>query len=432
VKRWWAAYLLLGAAVFAVHFHLARTAGPSPSPSFLLGHFGVAFLLYLAGLRAARRLGEAGHRASLLWAFGISAAVLAAYLTAPFLLSPEVHRYRWDGKVAEAGWNPYQVSPDDPELAGLRSTMDQPIPDPEEKGLYPPLAELVFYGLARWGHDSLFHYRLLTSIFTLLSGLMFLPLCRTMGVPVTRVTVLLWNPLLLMEAGVNAHIEPLGIFFLLASLALLVRRHQLSPTGFLALATLVRGYPIALLPLYVRRVPPYRLLLFFLVLLAGSLPFIGAGRELVTGVREFLATARVNPGPFLLIEAAAKAVGRADWARPIAALLGFGIAGWIYFTDDGTGASILRRGFYLALPPLVLGPVIHPWSMLWLLPFVALADREHPLRMAGLLLTGTVALVYAFPPGSDLPGIVPLLEFGPAFLLAGWGLWRHTRRRAAA
>jgi hypothetical protein len=180
----------------------------------------------------------------------------------------------------------------------------------------------------------------------------------------------------------------------------------------------------------VRRVPPYRLLLFFLVLLAGSLPFIGAGRELMTGLQEFLATARENPGPFLLIEAAAKAVGHGDWARPFAALLGFGIAVSIYLTDDGTGASILRRGFYLALPPLVLGPVIHPWSMLWLLPFVAFAEREHPLRMAGLLLTGTVALVYAYPPGSELPGIVPLLEFGPPFLLAAWGLWRQARTRA--
>ena len=247
----------------------------------------------------------------------------------------------------------------------------------------------------------------------------------------TRVAVFLWHPLLLIETGLNAHIEPLGIFFLLASLALLIGGHELTPTGLLGLSSLVRGYSLVFFPLYLRRVPTYRLLLFFLVLLAGYLPFIAAGAELWKGMQHYLATARVNPGPFVILEGAMRALGHPNWARPTAGLIGLAIALGLYVTDDGSGASILRRGFYFALPALLIGPVVAPWSVLWLIPFVALVGADHPLKIAGLTLTGTVILAYLAGPGGRLPTPIAWLEFAPPVLLAAWGIFRRVRRGRA-
>jgi len=428
VKRWWAAYLVLGLAQVAVHLHFAATGGLSPKPSSLILHFGLAFACYLGALRSARRLGESGRRLPVLWVFAVAFVVLLGYLRAPSLVSHEVDRYRWEGMVARAGLNPYQVAPQDPEVLQLRENAHFAVPDSGQTGLYPPLAELTFYEMARADTDSVFHYRLLSSAMVLLAGLVFLPLCRAARVPITRLAVFLWHPLLLMETGLNAHIEPMAIFFLLASLALLIEGHQFTPTGLLALATLVRGYPIIFFPLYLRRVPPYRLLLFFVVVLAGCLPFIAAGSAMLKGLEAYVTTARFNPGLFVLFEHLARAVGHPSWARWVALGLGLCIGLGIYVTDNGTGASILRRGFYLALPALLLGPVIVPWSVLWLIPFVALVEPEHPLKLAGLVFTGTVILGYLTGPDGHLSLPIALLEFLPPVLLAAWGIARRVRR----
>jgi hypothetical protein len=426
LKRWWAVFLISGIATVGVHYHLAAT-GTAENLYPVLLHFGVAFFLYLASLPAARHLGHRHPVPVLLWVFAVAAGSFAAYLHSDLLLSSEVSRYQWDGIVAESGYNPYEVFPDDPELAPLRDSFDKRIPHHERKGLYAPLAELFFFAMNRYGTDSLFHYRAVFSLMALLCGLAFLPLCRAAGVPQTRVTVFLWHPLLILETGANAHLETLSLCFVLLGLSLLIGGHQLSPVGSLAVATLIRPYPIALFPLFLRRIPPYRIVLFFLVLIVGTLPFVGAGRELWSGITDFAHHARFNPGPYLLVEWVFEILSRPEWTRPAIALLGLSIAVALYFTDDGTNAAILRRAFYLSLPPVLLGPVVNPWYMLWILPFLALVGRRNPLRMAILYLTGSVFLAYVHLEWGFIPTWVTWLEFGPVGLLAVLGIWSQGR-----
>jgi hypothetical protein len=426
--RWWAIYLLTGLITIGVHGHLSRAteSGPDLVKPMLL-HFGVAFLVYLVALRAARRLRAAPAVPVVLWCFVVAALSHFAYLSSSVLLSPEVNRYRWDGMVAEAGYNPYRVAPDDPELAPLRAEFPDEIEDPGRKGLYPPLAELFFYGMARLGTDSVFHYRAFLSLMSLLCGLALLPLCRGAGVPLSRVTVFLWHPLLVLETAANAHLETLGIFFLLLSLSLLITGHQLSPMGFIGLSTLVKPYPLALLPLYFRRVPLYRVLPYFLVVLVGSVPFLGAGRDLLSGALEFASLARFNPGPYILAEELFTVLGRPEWTRAAIGMLGLVMAGVLYLTDDGSSASILRRAFYLALPPLLLGPVIKPWYVVWLIPFLALVSPGNPMRFAILYLSGSVGLGYLQLLWGQLPAWVSWVEFGPVALLGIGGAWTWFR-----
>jgi alpha-1,6-mannosyltransferase len=416
--RWWGILLAAGVITVLIHVRLARIAGPHPDVERVLVYFGFLFAVYLAALPAARRLDAAGRGRALLWIFAVGAVSLGAYLTSPLRLSGEVDRYRWDGEVARRGYNPYQVTPDDPDLVAIRTQFPVEIAHGERRPPYPPLAEYFFYGMARLGLDSVFWYRVVFSAAALLCALVFLPLCRAAGVPATRVAVFLWHPLLILETGANAHIETLPLFFLLVSLFLLVRRHQITPTASLAVATLLRTYPIALLPLYFRRVPPYRLVLYAVILGLGSVPFLGAGREIVGGLVEFLRVGRLNPGPYLAVEWLFRMLGRPEWTRAAVALAGGAIAVILYLTDDGTPRSILTRAFYLAVPPLVLGPVVAPWYLVWLLPFLALTSRTNPLRMAMLYLSGSVILGYLTIPWGTLPAWVTWLEFGPAALLA--------------
>jgi hypothetical protein len=337
-----------------------------------------------------------------------------------------VHRYRWDGAAAEAGYNPYEVTPDTPILEPIREEIGAPVPRPGRGALYPPLAELLFYAMARFNMNDVIHYRILFSALAFLGGLAFRPLCRGAGVPVTRVIVFLWHPLLILETAANAHIEALAVFFVLASLSLLINRHQLTPVAALAVAVLTKAYPLAMLPLYIRRVPAYRILLFFLMLVGACLPFIGAGRELWQGVFDYMGHARFNPGLYLGFEALFGFLGHPEWTRIAVAGAGLAVAFYLYVTDDGSNASILRRGFYLVLPPLLLGPVLQPWYLLWLIPFLALVGPRNPIRMAFLYLSGSVFLSYLALDWGHLPWWIPVMELGPVPLLAAWG-FRKTR-----
>ena len=70
--------------------------------------------------------------------------------------------------------------------------------------------------------------------------------------------------------------------------------------------------------------------------------------------------------------------------------------------------------------------------MVWLVPFVALVGPDHPLKLAGITLTGTVILGYLAPPGEALPLPLGLLEFVPPVLLAVLGLIKRAQRGRAA
>ncbi len=94
------------------------------------------------------------------WSLGLAlAAGLAArllVLAGPPLMSTDLYRYVWDGRVQAAGINPYLYIPADPALAGLRdegggaeaifANMNRADTAPT---IYPPAAQLLFAAIGR-------------------------------------------------------------------------------------------------------------------------------------------------------------------------------------------------------------------------------------------------------------------------------------------
>ena len=82
---------------------------------------------------------------------GVALAMRLPVLFAPPFLSSDVFRYVWDGKVQNAGIDPYRFVPADPALARLRDTAIYPRVNRAEiaRTIYPPFAEAVFALVAR-------------------------------------------------------------------------------------------------------------------------------------------------------------------------------------------------------------------------------------------------------------------------------------------
>ena len=69
-----------------------------------------------------------------------------------FPVSNDVYRYIWEGFIQNQGFNPYQVAPNDPLLAGLiqgdMATIWQQINHKDLSAAYPPLMMLLFRTLS--------------------------------------------------------------------------------------------------------------------------------------------------------------------------------------------------------------------------------------------------------------------------------------------
>ena len=107
-------------------------------------------------------------------------------------------------------------------------------------------------------------------------------------------------------------------------------------------------------------------------------------------------------------------------AVAVAALLWAAAVAWSARREP-VASGLPRQALWILGGVLLLSPTLHPWYLLWVLPWAAL------LASPGWLLLGaTILLTYAGPPG-DVPGWLKWIVFLPP---AAVGFWEAARGRA--
>ena len=94
---------------------------------------------------AARLATRRGASVFAILVFGAALLRLAFVMQTP-TLSGDVYRYIWDGRVINAGFNPYLHVPADPALTALRDPKQFYLIDKRDYAvtIYPPVAEAIF------------------------------------------------------------------------------------------------------------------------------------------------------------------------------------------------------------------------------------------------------------------------------------------------
>ncbi len=130
----------------------------------LAGQLAVWAVAWIVGTAAVFRL---DHAQVVILVIIVGLGLRVAALAGPPVLSDDVFRYSWDGRVQAAGVDPYADPPASPRLAGLREgwlwpdtlgchTIGRPagctrVNRPPERTIYPPGAEAVFAAAYRVG-----------------------------------------------------------------------------------------------------------------------------------------------------------------------------------------------------------------------------------------------------------------------------------------
>ena len=198
----------------------------------LLGVLLAASLPYLAAVRRAMTMEWRRIRWVVL---AVALAARVTLLTSPILLSDDAYRYLWEGQVQEAGFNPYKLAPNAPELTALRDENWTKVAHGEVPSAYPPLLLLVFRAAARVGERPEI-FKWIFTAFDLATLWMIVQLLRARGQNESLALIWAWNPLVILEFAGSGHEMSLAIFFCLPALFMLEAGREPAPGGQTPLA----------------------------------------------------------------------------------------------------------------------------------------------------------------------------------------------------
>jgi Glycosyltransferase family 87 len=356
---------------------------------------------------------------------------VAALWHIPFLLQPpgaddDVHRYLWDGRVQRLGYNPYLVVPNDPALAGLHTPETRTLNNPEVPSLYPPGAQLFFRGVTAV-HESVYSLKVAFVLCDLAIVFVLLDVLRRSGQATHWVLAYAWNPLLAVEVAGSGHIDIVGALLLLVSVSALARRWRTVAALAFGLAVAVKFLPIVLLPLYWRRVRVRDWALTAAVVSILYLPFLNHGRIPLGSLGTFVQRFRFNDPVFATLER----VAAPQLIVGLALIVGFLTAVWI--RSKSTALSADACAWPMAAT-LLCAPVVYPWYLLWLLPFVRSASTV-PLIVWTVTIIPTYYVWHLRALGRPwvVPSWIMILEYGSVAIAGGIiFIWFRQYTRTAA
>lgn len=397
------AILLLALAICS---HKFSNAG---EPSFIiwLAVSGIAYLLAVYELFSNPNF----PKRVIVIGLAIAAVWHLLFLLKPPGLDDDVHRYVWDGRVQRLGYNPYILVPSDPAFAGLHTSETRTLNNPNVPSPYPAGAQLFFRGVAAI-HESVFAMKAAFVACDLAIVLLLFDVLRSSRQATHWILAYAWNPLLATEVAGSGHIDIVGALLLLVSVAALWRRWRALAAVAFALAVAVKFLPIVLVPLYWRRLRVRDALLAVFVFGLLYLPFIEQGRIPIGSLGTYVQSFRFNDPVFAMLERATAP----QVAAGLAVLAGFLTAIWMRRKSAEWSADAFA---WPMAASLLCAPVVYPWYLLWLLPFLR-SVRTVPIIVWTVSIISTCYVWRLRTLGRPwlVPGWIMLLEYG-AIAVAG-------------
>jgi radical SAM protein with 4Fe4S-binding SPASM domain len=216
-------------------------------------------------------------------------------------LSDDVYRYVWDARLTAHGFSPYVAAPESPLFATLRDGAIYPhlywihVPT-----IYPPGAQALFL-LAYWVMpSSIWAIKVEMALAVGAAALALGYYLRAQRQDPRRVLIFLWSPLIVVELGMNGHVDAAAIAIWMAALLVAYRATwpgaRLAVGVLLALATLIKLYPALFLLALGQRRDRGLYIAFGATLVVGYAPFAHDGLHAVGFLPTYLTDVRDYSG----------------------------------------------------------------------------------------------------------------------------------------
>ncbi|MEM7676956.1 MAG: hypothetical protein AAF449_13210, partial [Myxococcota bacterium] len=343
--------------------------------------------------------------------------------------SEDVFRYVYEGRaVLYYGWTfPFAHAPAEAPQFGVDPTLlDHAwlrINHPELSTIYPPFSQITFV-VAEAVAESIGGYHLICLKALLVVadlvvwGLLTLAL-RAQRRPTAEAFVWALSPLVILEVAREGHADSLSAIGLsLGIWGFIVALPHAGYAGY-ALAAVAKLNGLFALPAAIRTVRrglPVALVICSFVLL----PYLFSGGSAGEGISAYAQRWRAGDGAFSVLLLFSEYLLGGDWARfdlwwplpdftmtrhQLARMLtGVAFVTWSFavLVHRAPVRRIPARAGMLLLGLLLLSPTLHPWYVLWLLPFAAAAPRFTGRR--------AVILLALLAPALHHPGWLELID----------------------
>jgi alpha-1,6-mannosyltransferase len=407
----------LGAILLVALTICSRNFSRTGEPSFFipLAVAGVAYLLAIRELFSTpefpKRVIVFGLALSALWHF--------EFLPKPPGLDDDIHRYVWDGRVQRLGYNPYIVVPSDPALGSLHTSETRTLNNPEVPSPYPAGAQLFFRAVTSI-HESIFALKVAFVVCNLAIVFVLLDVLRRSRQGEHWVLAYAWHPLLAIEVAGSGHVDIVGVLLLLVSAASLVRRWRAVAALAFGLAVSVKFLPMVLLPLYWKRVRMRDAALAAIVVGLLYVPFLNHGRIPIGSLGSYVQRFRFNDPVFATLER----VVAPRFVAGLAVLVGFFTAIWMRRKSAEVSAAAFA---WPMAASLFCAPVIYPWYLLWMLPFLR-STSTLPILVWTLSILPTYYVWHLRTVGRPwfVPDWIVILEYGSVAVAAAMITLRRT------
>lgn len=417
---------LLGSPIYALNFKLqgvlAERGLADPGMglfSFFLWLYISLGILYLAGIFVVFRWGPFKVRFSQALLVILLFALLYRLFLLPTqpMLSSDMYRYIWDGRVQSQGINPYRYPPNHEAIKRLRDGAIYPhINRKGSPTIYPAGAQALFYILNRLGARSVVTFKGVALLFDMGSIVLLVMILGRLGLQRERVLLYAWNPLVIFELANNGHLDGFVVFFILLCIWFLLGEKPGAAVSALALAASLKLYPVFLLPAVLNEKKVRGMIVFGCVFFVFYLPYLSAGEKILGFLPEYFTNPfeRFNLGLKFYVAKLFPSMGHWMMTKIFsgALIVAMGVT-WLKKKTDPVDAV---KFVYLlvGLQMVLTSASLHPWYVVWIIPFLALFPSPAWLYFS--MVVPFAYLKYQSPQGI-FPEWVRHMEYIPFFLL---------------
>ncbi|MCA1560413.1 MAG: hypothetical protein LC753_11835 [Acidobacteria bacterium] len=403
-------FLVCGPVIAGAFIALSRTGFRTGGREHLL-LLAIAASAYAVAV-GSLFIGRVPPSRTLLVCLLLALAARVPLATKPAGTLDDTHRYTWDARLQRAGLNPYLVVPNDPHFEWVHTRETRLMNNTDVPSPYPPGAQLFLRAVTAFGESAVaFKCALVVAeALTVVLLMLWLP---HIGKDQAWVLAYAWHPIAIFETASAGHLDALGTMFVVAAATALARRWRLVAALALAAGAAVKFLPLVLAPLLLRRVRWIHGLAASALLVAVYVPFLDGWRVPPGSLGAVIDRFRFN---HLLFDPVAAMAGTRA-AVAIAVLAGLTAAGWYVARRREQDPAAWAWPVALVL---LLSPVIYPWYLVWLLPFLVVRSTL-PLLVWSLAIIPTYLVWHQSRAGGPwaVPAGVLWIEYGLLGLSAG-------------
>ena len=303
----------------------------------------------------------------------VALLVQLSFLNLPPIGSDDVYRYMWDGKVQSFGIDPYRYAPNDAALDSLHSSLvPASVNHPDMKSVYFPVTQWLFYAAYSLSQESIWGFKLLLLLAQTATVIALFILLKKLRIPPKYVLLFALCPLPLLQFGLDAHIDAVGLPLLIFGLALYLDSRKTIAYVLFALSVSIKPVALLLLPVLFLSEKGSRekskVLLVPSVILAGQfLPYVFSSNPF-EALFTFASHWTFNG---IIFETLNLYYDNNLTSRLIcAALLVVSLLPLYRSKKD-----VLDVLYYSVILLLLFSPVVHPWYVTWLTVLLPFARR---------------------------------------------------------